>query len=331
MFDVQLGNSPAEQVVNAAVNNEQFMSLFNNDKDKFSRFVVSFRQYMYQTPDLVKIYNTEAGKIALIMAVREAAAADLSIDKKQSAIVIFNQKQKDAFGKDIMVNGKPVWENVPKFFPMVYGIRKLALERAGILLHSDIVHKNDYFDYVSGDNEHLDHKPNVFGDRGEPIGAYVIVKKGNEILWRTLMSKEDIEKRRAKSKTYTKAVENKTQDTTIWSEWWKEMWIKTVIHRLKNEFPLIEKLGDILDRDSFDYEDAQYTVMDLPPQQTGYQPKTMESLLPPNDDTKIPNDLTQEPAKEKVKTKNTKAAKPTEHAPAETSNQADDGWGDFQQ
>lgn len=58
------------------------------------------------------------------------------------------------------------------------------------------VHENDEFEVDYGLADSLIHKPNLFGDRGEPIAYYAIVKFANDGYAFWVMSKSDVEKHR---------------------------------------------------------------------------------------------------------------------------------------
>ncbi len=110
--------------------------------------------------------------------------------------------------------------------------------RAGVKsIVSEIVYKNDKFSYKNGQ---IDHEPDVFAkDRGEAIGAYVIVETQNGGKISKVMRKEDVMNIGQKfSKSFS-------SDYTPWKEkndpelW---MWKKTVLKQIAKLVPKNETI-----------------------------------------------------------------------------------------
>jgi len=91
-----------------------------------------------------------------------------------------------------------------------------------------VVYEKDFFELEYGVEDKLTHKPAI-GDRGEPIGAYAIFKFKDGSYCFTFMTKDDIEKIRARSKS---------PDNGPWVTDWGEMAKKTVIKRLAKLAPM---------------------------------------------------------------------------------------------
>jgi recombination protein RecT len=118
--------------------------------------------------------------------------------------------------------------------------------RAGIKrISSEVIYKNDAFDYSLGTAPFINHKADIFNDdRGEPIGVYAVALLDNGASLYQLMSKSDIEKIREKSQAYQ--YEKKKGDKN--SPWFPEndpllwMWKKTCIKQL---YKLLPKSSDM--------------------------------------------------------------------------------------
>jgi len=137
-------------------------------------------------------------------------------------LVPFNRKRKDALGHE-------VWSKDVQFIIGYRGYISLA-QRSGQLLsiYAEEVHEKDHFEWEYGLNERLSHKP-ASGDRG-PIThyyAYAMFKDGGHAF--KVMSKEDIEERRQRSKA---------KDSGPWVTDYNAMARKTVIRALVPFLPL---------------------------------------------------------------------------------------------
>lgn len=149
------------------------------------------------------------------------------------------------------------------WIPMVYGIRKRARELCGIIIDAQVVHQNDTFVWSQGDDPSITHQPAALGsNRGPMIGAYAIIKIGEEILHREVMDKTQIEA--VKSTVRAKG-------GLLWTKFEPEAWRKTVVRRAVKTIPSVHpKIGDferIVSRDDDQFEVAQparMPVLDVP-------------------------------------------------------------------
>ena len=93
---------------------------------------------------------------------------------------------------------------------------------------AQVVHQNDTFELEYGLDERLRHVP-ADGDRGDPKGAYVVVKYKDGSHSMDYMPREDIERIRDRSQA---------KDSGPWTTDWNEMAKKTVIKRHFKIVPL---------------------------------------------------------------------------------------------
>lgn len=128
------------------------------------------------------------------------------------------------------------------------------LYRAGVSsITSNIIYKNDEFIYEEGLNKTLIHKPNIFSDRGSPIGVYAIAEVNGTKLFH-VMNADQMEtyKGFSKSKDSSFSPWNKSgADPELW------MWRKTCIKQLAKTLPKNESVFDALDRDNQDTDIAK--------------------------------------------------------------------------
>lgn len=120
------------------------------------------------------------------------------------------------------------------------GIAELVRNSGDVsYIHADVVGSDDNFDYAHGTGAFLKHKPNL-KDRGKIICAYSFVrlKDGSEDF--DVMSVDEIEKIRARSRA---------KDSGPWVTDWNEMAKKSVFRRHSKWLPLSPELREKLDKD----------------------------------------------------------------------------------
>lgn len=102
------------------------------------------------------------------------------------------------------------------------------------------VHENDEFDFHYGDEERVIHKPQIRGDRGPAYAYYGVAHYrdgGKTVL---VMSKEDVEKYRKRSKA---------KDSGPWVTDYDAMACKTVIRRMATFMPLSIQAAEAIQKD----------------------------------------------------------------------------------
>lgn len=110
------------------------------------------------------------------------------------------------------------------------GIVRLIRQSGEIsVIHADVVHENDDFEFSHGTGGRLVHRPKMDGDRGKPkcVYSYCRMKDGSEDF--DVMTVEDVEKIRKLSKA---------GNSGPWKDHWGEMAKKTVIRRHSKMLPL---------------------------------------------------------------------------------------------
>jgi recombination protein RecT len=123
----------------------------------------------------------------------------------------------------------PVFEKHAQWMPMILGVYQ-KLHNSGKIrdISAHVVYENDDFEAIQGDGEEYRHRPNIFGDRGKPIGVYAIAHTFNGT-YREAMSIAEVEKVREMSKS---------PGSPAWTKSWAEMAKVKVVKRLAKRLPL---------------------------------------------------------------------------------------------
>lgn len=162
-----------------------------------------------------------ADRDSLIMSLTQCAKDGLVADNKEAAIVTFNT--------NVAPQGNPKqWVTKAQYMPMIDGVMKRARMSGQIsVLSSKAVFNEDQFDYWMDENgEHINYRPTFQG--GDMRLAFAFAKLNTGELIVEVMSKADIDKVRAASKTGTYGP---------WKDWYERMACKAVMHRLAKRLP----------------------------------------------------------------------------------------------
>ena len=194
--------------------------------EKFVRVVLTAVQ---QSPALM-----QCDRKSLYGAAMKAAQDGLLPDGREAAIVKFGDQA--------------------AYMPMIGGILK-KIRNSGELssITSQVVYEKDKFTYhVDLDGEHLKHEPNLFGDRGNPIGVYALAKTKDGGVYIEVMTVEQV--------MAVKKV-SRSKDSGPWAGAFEsEMWRKTVLRRLSKRLPMSTDLEGVLRRDDDLYDIEPTTI-----------------------------------------------------------------------
>jgi len=186
-----------------------------------AKFVRTAQTAIQMNPDIL-----QCDKRSVFGAIMKAAQDGLVLDGREAALVKF--------------------ANQCQYMPMIAGVLKKARNSGEIaMIDAQMVHKNDKFTYRIGTDALPLHEPDWFGERGEYIGAYAIAKTKDGACYVEILSKSQIERIRAVSKSKT---------GPAWSQWWDEMARKSALRRLAKRLPSssdreYEELQQALQRD----------------------------------------------------------------------------------
>lgn len=163
-------------------------------------------------------------------------------------------------GAMVPYKGEVTW------MPMVGGIRKKA-RNSGEIATWDVhaVFANDAFDYELGDNPFIRHKPTL-ANRGALIAVYSVATLKTGEKSRDVMSVEDVEKIRSKSR----AQNGPWKDPVFYPEMAK----KTVARRHSKVLPMSSDLDDLIRRD-----DDLYNLKGAQEEASAAKPKSLAGRL----------------------------------------------------
>jgi recombination protein RecT len=201
----------------------------NVSRERFMRTAVIA---VKNNPDILA-----ADRRSVQQAVTRAAEDGLQPDGREGVINVYKEKQPDE-----------TWRKVAAWIPMTHGIRKRALEIAGLIIDAQVVCKADRFVWRQGDNPVLQHDPAPLDeDPGPRIGAYAVIRRADgTVLHREVMRKAQLD-------TVKSTV--RAQRGLMWTKFEDEAWRKTVVRRAAKTVPAVpEALQRILERDNDDYD-----------------------------------------------------------------------------
>lgn len=234
----------------------------SEEKDKIEEFIITLNN---MRSDLEK-----------------ALAKQIDVDRFISVLIFYLKKNIGLLDKDrqslvnsireaatdgLLVDGREgyisPYKGVLKFGAMTAGIvKKLAL--AGVAVNPQVVYKNDKFEYWTDElGQHINHKPDILGitgnPRGDMIGAYSIAKTSDGFTHIEIMSKDEIEKVKAKSNN---------KDGLMWKEFPDEGAKKSVIRRGYKWLPKNPKLDDFFKREDEQEYDFTDQLQEIKPART---------------------------------------------------------------
>lgn len=194
--------------------------------DKFKRTALTAVQ---QNPALL-----DAEPKSVFSSLVQCATDGLLPNGKEAALVIYTTKS----GKE--------WVKKAQYMPMVYGVRKRMHNSGDIeTIDAQVVYENDDFDYQLGDEPKILHKPYLGGERGNLLLAYCIIKFKDGGVYRELMTRDEI----LKAKAVSKSKDEEGKPTGPWKDWESEMWRKTVLHRAAKSAPTSSEIEKFLQED----------------------------------------------------------------------------------
>lgn len=176
----------------------------------------------------------ECDRTTLYNACIDAANRGLMPDGKEGAIVSFRQK-----------DGPPR----AQFMPMPEGVIK-EMAKAGVKAHAVSVYEKDTVEiWNDDDGQHFEHRPVVFGDRGERIGAVAWAKDAGGRTYVEAMNMDDLLRVAQTSRS-------KDRNGNIvgpWAQWPERMEQKSVLHRLRKRIAILGA-DDVVERLQADEE-----------------------------------------------------------------------------
>lgn len=212
---------------------------FFGDDTKARRFLSSVMSDVQRTPKLLECTPVTIINSYLMMAELGLMPSGVS---GEAYVLPYENKKK------VFQNGKETWIKVTEAqFQLGYqGIVTLLYRAGAKSIVAEIAYEKDEFSYKNGV---LEHNPDPFDDdRGEAIGAYVIVTLNTGGLITKVMSKKKILEIAAKfSKSYNSSFSPwKNNDPELW------MWKKTVLKQAAKLMPKNEIVHKAIAEDNKD-------------------------------------------------------------------------------
>jgi recombination protein RecT len=133
------------------------------------------------------------------------------------------------------------YNNIVQYIPMVTGLRRLMAGEIRSAM-TEVVYANDHFRQLMGERAQIEHEPPPLGqDRGEPIGAYAIIRLKSGDAIREVMPKAEIERIRNDYSHNTRA-------DAPWRLHWGEMARKTVLRRAAKQVAFSPEIERVFSR-----------------------------------------------------------------------------------
>lgn len=244
------------------------------------KFVRTVQTAVTMNPEIAQAAQIPSGMQSLMIACTKAATDGLILDNREAALVTFNVKVKR--------DNKEVWEKQVQYMPMVAGIMKMARNSGDIAsIAAHVVYEHDAFSYILGDDERIEHAPK-FGERGEPVAVYAIVKMKDGTIQREVMDKKQVLAIGAQGRNGFQYDPTKGKN---YGEWWR----KTVIRRISKYLPRSSDKEDFLraveriDED-YDFEATNggpTTPAATPPKKRGAAAAALKDVTPAPDTTAV--------------------------------------------
>jgi len=170
---------------------------------------------------MAEVVATPEGRESIYTACLQAASDGLLLDKKQSALIVYNEKAGDG------------WIKVAKYMPMYQGLLHLALNSGAISRFlCEIVRQKDRFGVNMTALCPIHHEfpeDDPFADRGDIRGVYFVAQfKDGAWSGPVVLNVQQVEAIRARSKT---------GKSGPWATDWEEMAKKTAIRRACKTLP----------------------------------------------------------------------------------------------
>ena len=212
--------------------------------EKFKRIVV---MAVMQNPDLFY-----ADRRSFFLNAQKCAADGLLPDGREAVLLPFNTKIKKRLPDGTT---QEVYVDLVTYIPMIQGVRKRMRNTGQVTsAEAQLVFQNDKFFQKFGSDPQIVHEPPPLGaPRGEPVGAYAIIRlKSGEVI-QEVMDRNEIERVRSFSKA---------KDGPAWRNHWGEMARKTIMKRAAKSAPVSAELEELMQRDEEEPDEPGY--VDLP-------------------------------------------------------------------
>lgn len=207
----------------------------------------------------------QADRQSLYLAIKRSAGDGLMPDGREAALVVYNNKKRDASGKE-------TWVSEVQYQPMVQGLVKLARNSGEIeSINSEVVYENDEFElYYDFDGTKFKHAPNWQGDRGLPVLVWAAIRlKSGEIIARAY-PKDRIMQISSRSKMAVNYDPQKGKD-------WEEFWRKAAIRNILKYAPRTTAIDKALEENDKEFTFDDDSPAETPKKSVAEKPKKRET------------------------------------------------------
>lgn len=173
-----------------------------------------------KNPKLFDCFDSTEGTASVFLSIITSRIVEIPCDGIHGYLVPFFDSKKNAMICQFMAGYK--------------GFAQLAYHNPNISsVNCAAVYEFDEFDFEYGTEAYLRHKPKN-GDRGQLLWAYAIFKTKNGDSEFRVLTKDEVLKRKAVSKS---------RDSGPWRDWEAEMWAKTAFLALAKVAPMGNKVA----------------------------------------------------------------------------------------
>lgn len=323
MNELVAQNKPVPAVIGALDNQMEAFAAALPPSIPSERFLRIIKTAIQNNPDLMK-----ADTKSVVLACQKAAADGLVLDGREAALVVYSGKA--------------------AYMPMYQGLLK-RIRNTGLIstVQAYCVYQNETteenpvtgrprFLYIAGDDEHIEHAPIVFGERGPLVGVYSIIKQRDGGVTRVVMSREEVVRI---ARMQSKNVDGNNLKG-IWKQHFEEMAKKTVLRRhckylgMDSDLSRLFDEGDDPSPEDFDQRDDEERARDEGKARGPKRASNAAARLagPPADDGQTiehdpeTGEVHQQATPAKTTKTDTKPAKAVQPPPQEDSDPGADAW-----
>lgn len=186
-----------------------------------NRFIGLVAQAVKSAPKLMDAFATDQGQQSVVLAAHQCASIGLEPNTPLQHCWLLPRKRKQTVECQLQIGYK--------------GFLHLVRNSGNIkTIFAETVKENDLFEYERGlEKDHLRHR--AAGTNGKILSAYAVVRYLNGGYDVILLDKYQVEKRRAKSDSFSS---KDYRFLSPWVQWEEEMWKKTALKALFHMMPL---------------------------------------------------------------------------------------------
>jgi recombination protein RecT len=246
------------------------------DAGRFSRLVLTA---IKSTPDLMRCFATTQGETSVLLAAMQCAALGLEPNTPTQEAWLLPRRNHDVWECQLSIGYR--------------GLLKLA-RRSGTIktIFAEVVRANDTFSWSRGlEADELTHIP-ADEDRGELRYAYAVARYRDGGYSFEVLSKHQVEARRAMSDSWKSA---SARPYSPWTKWTEQMWRKSAIRALVPYLDLSPEAERALATDERTLALTDDGVIDTAPTTAPQGPPEASEDDPPGDRAGMSGDPPAEP------------------------------------